>query len=81
MALQDERGKITYAEQIGEQRGLQKGRLREIALIMRLLKKRFGEIPTETSNQIENLTIEELESLAEDFLDFESIDDLISWLN
>ena len=48
---------------------------------MRLLKKRFGEIPTETSNQIENLTIEELESLAEDFLDFESIDDLISWLN
>ena len=83
--LQDERGKITYAqekgEQIGEQRGLEKGRLREIALIMRLLKKRFGEIPTEISSKIENLTIEKLENLGEDFLDFNSINDLEDWLN
>lgn len=48
---------------------------------MRLLKKRFGEIPTETSSKIEKLTIEELESLGEDFLDFNSMDDLVSWLN
>ena len=85
VALQDERGKITYAEQkgrekgeeIGEQRGLQKG---QIALIMRLLKKRFGEIPMAISSKIEELTVEELESLGEDFLDFNSIDDLENWL-
>lgn len=76
--LQDERGKITYAEEIGLQKGRQEGKF---ALIMRQFKKRFGEIPTEISSKIETLTIEELESLGEDFLDFNSMDNLVSWLN
>ncbi|MEQ9356649.1 Rpn family recombination-promoting nuclease/putative transposase [Coleofasciculus chthonoplastes] len=73
MMLQDEKGRIIYAEQKGEQKG-------ESRLIMRLLKKRFGEIPMETSSQVENLSIEDLESLGEDFLEFDSLEDLDNWL-
>lgn len=82
MALQDERGKITYAEEIGKEIGKEIGRKNEaIALIIRQLKKRFGEIETKTISKIENLTIEELENLGEDFLDFKNITDLENWLN
>ena len=71
--LQDEKGRITYAKEQGEQEG-------ESRLIMRLLKKRFGEISEVISTQIEGLSIENLESLGEDFLDFNSLEDLASWL-
>ena len=69
MMLQDERGRISYAEK--------KGQLR---LIMRLLKKRFGEIPEAISSQIENLSVEDLDNLGEYFLDLNSLEDLLSWL-
>ncbi|WP_365674414.1 Rpn family recombination-promoting nuclease/putative transposase [Okeania sp. SIO3I5] len=78
MVLQDERGKITFAEEIGKEIGRQD---EAIVLIMRQLKKRFGEISTETISKIESLTIEKLENLGEDFLDFKSITDLENWLN
>ncbi|NEO90880.1 MAG: Rpn family recombination-promoting nuclease/putative transposase [Moorea sp. SIO3G5] len=78
MALQDERGKLTYAEEIGKEIGRKK---EAIALIIRQLKKRFGEIDTKTISKIENLTIEELENLGEDSLDFNNITDLENWLN
>ncbi|NEO80605.1 Rpn family recombination-promoting nuclease/putative transposase [Moorena sp. SIO4G3] len=82
MALQDERGKLTYAEEIGKEIGKEIGRKKEaIALIIRQLKKRFGEIDTKTISKIEKLTIEELENLGEDFLDFNNITDLENWLN
>ncbi len=71
--MQDERGRITYAEEQGEE----KGRLNQtIALVMRLLKKRFGEIPATINNQIESLVVEDLEILTEDILDFNSLEDL-----
>jgi predicted transposase/invertase (TIGR01784 family) len=73
MMLQDEKGRIIYAEQKGEQKG-------ESRLILRLLKKRFGEITAETSSQVQNLSIEDLESLGEDFLEFDSLEDLENWL-
>ncbi|EDX74312.1 conserved hypothetical protein [Coleofasciculus chthonoplastes PCC 7420] len=73
MMLQDEKGRIIYAEQKGEQKG-------ESRLILRLLKKRFGEISVETSRQVQNLSIEDLESLGEDFLEFDSLEDLENWL-
>ncbi|WP_366558116.1 DUF4351 domain-containing protein [Okeania sp. SIO3B5] len=75
--MQDERGRIMYAEKKGEE----KGRLKEaIALIIRLLKKRFGEIPATIINQIEDLVLDDLESLREDILDFNSLEDLQIWL-
>ncbi|MEL7034404.1 MAG: Rpn family recombination-promoting nuclease/putative transposase [Cyanobacteria bacterium J06592_8] len=79
--LQDEKGRLSYAEQEGEARGEARGRLQAaIALIMRQLKKQFGEIPTAISSQVEDLSIEDLERLGEDFLDFNNLEDLESWL-
>ena len=73
MMLQDERGKITYAEE--------RGKLKEaISLTIRLLKKRFGEIPETISSKIQNLSLENLESLTEDILDFNNFEDLENWL-
>ncbi|NEP77244.1 MAG: Rpn family recombination-promoting nuclease/putative transposase [Okeania sp. SIO3B3] len=77
IAMQDERGRIIYAKEQGEEQG----RLNQtIALVMRLLKKRFGNIPDEINNQIEDLLLSDLESLTEDILDFNSLEDLESWL-
>ncbi len=69
IAMQDERGRITYAEQQGK-----------LELIMRLIKKRFGEIPEAIISQIEDLYVENLDNLGEDFLDFNNLEDLLSWL-
>ena len=86
MTLQDERGKITFAKEEGKQEGRQEGKQEgrkdeAIALIIRLLKKRFGEINSALISQIESLTIEELENLGEDLLDFYNLTDLENWLN
>jgi predicted transposase/invertase (TIGR01784 family) len=75
--LQDEKGRITYAKEEGKE----EGKLTEaIALIRRQLKKRFGEINIAITSQIEALSIEELERLGEDFLDFNRLADLEHWL-
>ena len=77
MMLQDEKGRLAYAEE----KGKTEGKLEHaIALIMRQLKKRFGEIPEKISSQIQSLSIEDLDSLGEDFLDFNSLEDLANWL-
>ncbi len=81
IAMQDERGRITYAEQQGEQRGEQKGQQKgRTQLIIRQLKKRFGEIPEAISSQVEDLSVADLDNLGEDFLDFNNLEDLLSWL-
>ncbi|MFP4103580.1 PD-(D/E)XK nuclease family transposase [Coleofasciculus sp.] len=77
MMLQDEKGRITYAQEEGRK----EGQITEaIALILRQLKKRFGEIPMAINSQVEALSLEDLESLGEDFLDFNSWADLEHWL-
>jgi predicted transposase/invertase (TIGR01784 family) len=73
MLLQDEKGRITYAK---EEVRLQQ----TIALVIRQLNKRFGEISGAITSQIEDLPLAELERLGEDFLDFTSLDDLVNWL-
>ncbi|NEQ39697.1 MAG: Rpn family recombination-promoting nuclease/putative transposase [Okeania sp. SIO3I5] len=69
---QDESGKILFAEE--------KATIKQtIALIMRQLKKRFGEIPENLKNQLPNLSLEELENLSEEIFDFNNFDDLSNW--
>lgn len=63
--------------QKGEQRGLQKG---EVAVILRLLTRRFGAIEPEVQQQIRSLSITQLEDLAEALLDFSSQSDLVDYL-
>ena len=78
---QDESGRILFAEEKGEERGEEKGRIKEaIALIMRLLKKRLGEVPENLKNRLQNLSLEELENLSEEIFNFSTFDDLSNWL-
>ncbi|MCZ8103978.1 MAG: DUF4351 domain-containing protein [Burkholderiales bacterium] len=65
------------AIQQGEAIGLQKG---EANLVLRLLKRRFGELPPHITETIQKLSVEKLEDLGEALLDFESQADLINWL-
>jgi hypothetical protein len=52
----------------------------ERALVLRLLRKRVGELDKETSARIETLSTEQLGELGEALLDFSGPDDLAAWL-
>lgn len=72
-------------EQRGEQRGLQKGLRQglqqgERKVALRLLERRFGKLTPKVRQQIEQLTLEQLEALCEALLDFQTKDDLTRWL-
>ena len=66
--------KIEAAEQRGRQEG-------ESKLILRLLKKRVGDIAPEMQMQIEVLALDRLELLGEALLDFTNVNDLGLWLD
>lgn len=61
----------------GEQRGRKQG---EIAMLLRQLTRRVGAIAPDIENQIQQLSIPQLEDLGEALLDFSSVNDLTSWL-
>lgn len=68
-------------EQIGEQRGRQEGRREEArSLILRQLMRRVGTIPEVSLAQVNDLSLDSLESLSEALLDFTAIADLDTWL-
>ena len=71
---------VIYQEiqEIGEAKGIQKG---EANIVLRQLYRRIGEIPDNFKEQIRGLSVEQLESLGEALLDFETKDDLLNWLN
>ena len=50
------------------------------SLLMRQLTRKIGAIPINTIDRINNLPIEQLESLGEALLDFDAIDNLTGWL-
>lgn len=52
----------------------------ERSLIVRLLQKRFGELPQQVRERVETLCLEQLENLGEALLDFNSMADLQAWL-
>jgi len=66
---QDRERAVQEGEQQGEQR-----------LVIRQLHRRFGEIDSALIEQIQGLSVEQLESLAEALLDFTAIGDLEAWL-
>ena len=61
----------------GVQSGKQQGKA---DLVLRLLKRRIGEIEANDETRINSLSEEQLEGLGEALLDFSSYDDLSSWL-
>jgi predicted transposase/invertase (TIGR01784 family) len=77
MMLQDEKGRLSYAKEEGKE----EGRIEQaIALVMRQISKRFGEIPPAIISQVEQLSLADLESLTEAIFDFQSLADLENWL-
>ncbi|MDJ0715919.1 MAG: Rpn family recombination-promoting nuclease/putative transposase [Prochloraceae cyanobacterium] len=65
----------------GIEQGIEQGRKQEASLmILRLLKRRIGEIEPSLSTRITGLSVEQLEALGEALLDFSSRDDLMAWL-
>ena len=61
----------------GLKQGLQQG---QASLILRLLKRRIGEVESGDETLITGLSVERLEALGEALLDFSSRDDLLAWL-
>jgi hypothetical protein len=50
------------------------------SLIIRLLNRRVGQLPETITSQIDNLPIQQLETLGEALLDFTNLADLETWL-
>lgn len=53
----------------------------EQILVLKQLTRKLGNISPEVRARVTSLTIEQLESLGEDLLDFTSIDNLEQWLS
>ncbi len=69
--------------------GLEQGRLaersqildRQRSQILRLLPRNVGELPDRLKVQVNQLSLEQLESLNEQLWDFTKLNDLVDWLN
>jgi hypothetical protein len=73
-----------YVEKLEEfkQFGLQEGLQQEASLIIiRLLKRKLGNLPQDLENRIASLPRTTLEDLGEALLDFNCVDDAIAWLD
>jgi flagellar biosynthesis/type III secretory pathway protein FliH len=66
----------------GIAQGLEQGIEREKVLIIRLLKRKFGDegINVDLEARIMALKIDVIERLGEEILDFSTIEDLVKWL-
>ena len=72
---------VTSWMEEGLQRGRLEGRLEgELALIMRQLTRRIGTVEPELHDRIRQLSLTQLEDLAEALLDFSDKGDLVVWL-
>ncbi|WP_373544371.1 DUF4351 domain-containing protein [Chamaesiphon sp.] len=73
--------KIQEAQQVGEARGRQEGRIEgERELVMLLLTENLGDVSTELSQEIAGLSVDKLQELAKALLRFGSMVDLTEWL-
>jgi predicted transposase YdaD len=68
---------IEQGLQQGRQEGRQEG---EVAIILRLLNRRIGTVDLQLQEHIRQLSLTQLEDLAEALLDFSNEADLVAWL-
>ncbi|MCZ2201956.1 MAG: DUF4351 domain-containing protein, partial [Cylindrospermopsis raciborskii PAMP2012] len=66
----------------GITQGLEQGIEREKVLVIRLLKRKFGDeaINVDLEARIMALNIDVIERLGEEILDFSTVEDLVEWL-
>ncbi len=87
-AFEEER-KMTYVttgERIGYERGKEEGiesgrKEAGFSLLLRILSRKFEDIPSNIQTQIRSLSIDELENLGESIFDFKQLSDLENWLS
>ena len=60
------------------QRGIEQG---ELAMVLRLLNRRLGNVNPELQTKIESLSLSKLEELGDALLDFATEADLVNWLD
>jgi hypothetical protein len=53
----------------------------QVNTVLRLLKKKLGEVPIDLQEQIRCFSIAQLETLFDDLLDFNNTSDLVAWLS
>jgi hypothetical protein len=64
-----------------EQKGIVKGQKEgQVATILRLLNRKLGNLPEASAESVKSLEPSQLDSLTEDLLDFQTLDDLQNWL-
>jgi predicted transposase YdaD len=72
----------TSWEQKGISRGREEGRLEEkLAITFRQLNRKLGNLSEEIATQIKSLEPNQLDTLTEDLLDFQALEDLERWLS
>ena len=72
---------LQQGEQTGEERGVLKGALQEgQSLVLRLLQRQIGSVPSEVEAQVQALELSQIEALGEALLDFSQLSDLMAWL-
>lgn len=80
----DDLRKTRYFQDVAKeakQEGIREGIEKEISLVIRLLKRKLGNLSPELELKVRSLSLTTLEDLGEALLDFSSLQDLISWLN
>lgn len=69
---------VTSWQLQGREEGRQEGKLE---LVMRQLNRKIGLMAPDVEERIRNITVRQLENLAEALLDFTNSEDLVNWLN
>jgi hypothetical protein len=81
MELQ-EREQIMQITTSWKEEGRIEGRIEEkLSIILRLLNRKFGNLSEEISTRIKSLEPSQLDTLTEDLLEFQTLDDLDRWLS
>ena len=68
------------AKQEGLQLGKQEGLQRQVAMLLKILNRKFGKLSPRTTNRITKLSVMQLENLAEVIFDLQTVADLNDWL-
>ena len=71
---------LQEGKQEGLQLGKQEGLQRQVAMLVRMLTRKFGKLSPRTRNRITKLSVTQLENLAEVIFDLQTVADLNTWL-
>ena len=79
--IRDKKGQINLAKKEGIEEGIGIGiEIGVVKQILRQTRRKFGEITPEIQTQIEQLSLEKLDILGEEFFDLATMADLENWL-